>query len=62
MNGDGKRDVLWRNVSTGENYIWHLDGAMVFGGGALPAVTDQNWKIVPQGFYYRPQHLRKPSM
>ena len=46
VNGDGRPDVLWRNTSTGENYIWYLDGVTVLGGGSLPPVTDQNWKAV----------------
>ena len=33
MNGDGKPDILWRNASTGENYVWYLDGVTVLGGG-----------------------------
>ena len=46
FNEDGKPDILWRNTSTGENYIWYLDGVTVLGGGSLPPVTDQNWKAV----------------
>ncbi len=46
FNGDGKPDILWRNAATGENYVWYLDGVTVLGGGSLPMVTDQNWKIV----------------
>ena len=22
FNGDGKPDILWRNTSSGENYVW----------------------------------------
>ena len=32
--------------STGENYVWYLDGVAVLGGGVLPMVADQSWKIV----------------
>ena len=46
FDGDGKPDILWRNASTGENYVWYLDGVTVLGGGSLPTVADQNWKIV----------------
>ena len=46
FNGDSKPDVLWRNLSTGENYIWYLDGVAVLGGGSLPMVADQNWSVV----------------
>jgi hypothetical protein len=46
FNNDGKPDILWRSTSTGENYIWSMNGATVTGGVALPTVVDQNWKIV----------------
>ncbi len=46
INGDGKPDILWRNASTGENYVWYMDGVTVLGGGNLPMVADQNWKVV----------------
>src|SRR5436853_300385 len=28
-DGDGKADLLWRNSSTGENYIYPMDGATI---------------------------------
>ena len=32
--------------TTGENYVWYMDGVTVIGGGSLPAVADQDWKAV----------------
>src|SRR6267142_6865315 len=29
FDGDGKADILWRNTSTGENYIYPLDGTTI---------------------------------
>jgi len=26
FNGDGRADILWRNSSTGENYVWLMNG------------------------------------
>ena len=46
FNGDRNADILWRNTSTGENYVWYLDGVTVLGGGVLPTVSVQDWKIV----------------
>ena len=47
FNSDSKTDILWRNTSTGENSLWYMDGATIFGGGYLyPTVADLNWKIV----------------
>jgi hypothetical protein len=45
FNNDGKPDILWRNASTGENYIWYMSGSSVMGSSALPAVADLNWRI-----------------
>jgi hypothetical protein len=47
FNSDDKPDILWRNTSTGDNYVWYLDGVTVLSGGNLPTVADQNWTIVP---------------
>jgi hypothetical protein len=46
FNNDGKPDILWRNASTGETYVWYMDGVTVLGGGNLPMVADQNWQVV----------------
>ena len=46
FNGDSKPDILWRNTSTGENYVWYMDGVTVIGGGSPPSVADQDWKVV----------------
>src|SRR5438876_782482 len=29
FNGDGKSDILWRNSSTGENYVWLMNGTTI---------------------------------
>jgi uncharacterized delta-60 repeat protein len=46
FDGNGRPDILWRNASTGDNYVWYLDGVTVQGGGNLPTVADQNWNVV----------------
>ena len=42
-------DILWRNGSTGDNYVWYMDGVAVLAGGNLPTVADQNWSVVGIG-------------
>jgi hypothetical protein len=37
FNGDGKADILWRNVATGATSIWFMNGVMKIGGGATSA-------------------------
>jgi FG-GAP-like repeat len=60
FNGDGKTDVLWRNIVTGVNVVWYLDGKNFVGTGrnvldsslvkgrdfdVLFRVADVSWKI-----------------
>ena len=47
-NGDGKLDLLWHHQTTGELYVWTLDGTVTVGGSYLTpkAFADTSWKIV----------------
>jgi FtsP/CotA-like multicopper oxidase with cupredoxin domain len=49
FNGDGKIDILWRNLATGQNAVWYMNGSAYAGYVYLPAVTDLNWTIVSTG-------------
>ncbi|MBW4522495.1 MAG: VCBS domain-containing protein [Scytolyngbya sp. HA4215-MV1] len=49
FNGDGQSDILWRNLSTGANLIWQVNGTVVTANIALPSVTDPNWRIQATG-------------
>ncbi len=49
-NGDGKSDIFWRNAASGENYIFHMDGANIIGGGALATVPTA-WVVAGTGDY-----------
>jgi hypothetical protein len=52
FDADGKADILWRNTSTGENYLYPMDGTTILGTeGYLRTVTDQNWQIKGTGDY-----------
>jgi hypothetical protein len=33
FNGDGRADLLWRNSSTGENYIFFMNGTAILAEG-----------------------------
>lgn len=50
FDGDGKAEVLWRNLTTGQNAIWQLNNFAI-GNSALidPVITDANWKLVTTG-------------
>jgi hypothetical protein len=46
-DGDGRADILWRNTSTGENYIWPMDGLTILSGeGYIHTVSDLDWTVV----------------
>jgi hypothetical protein len=50
FNGDGRADVFWRNVQTGENYIHLMDGTQILpASGPSPTVADQSWRVVAFG-------------
>jgi hypothetical protein len=45
FDGDGKADIFWRNGSSGENYLYPMDGTTIKPTeGYLRTVGDQNWK------------------
>ncbi len=49
FNGDGKPDILWRNLgqsaNRGKNVTWFMDGVTRTGVGTLPTSTGLDWKI-----------------
>ena len=50
FGGDGRSDVLWRNTSTGENYLYPMNGRTILGGeGYLRTVADLNWTVAGIG-------------
>src|SRR5687767_4373604 len=50
VNADGRADVVWRNGTTGENYLYPLNGKQVLPAeGYLRAVADQRWNIAGIG-------------
>jgi FG-GAP-like repeat/FG-GAP repeat len=51
FNADGKTDILWYNTSTGQVYVWFMDGAVQSSGSFLTpsAVTDKSWQIMQVG-------------
>jgi hypothetical protein len=45
LNGDGKADLVWRNISTGANYAWFMDGSTLASSAPLEPVPVQTWKL-----------------
>jgi peptidyl-Asp metalloendopeptidase len=50
VNADGKPDILWQNQSTGQLYVWLMNGTTQASGSFLSPsqVADLNWKVVPR--------------
>jgi hypothetical protein len=50
FGGDGRSDILWRNASTGENYVYPMNGTTILAGeGYLRTVADLNWTVAGIG-------------
>ena len=45
FTGDGKADLVWRNMVSGQNVIWQMDGATVTNSFTIPQVVDLNWSF-----------------
>ncbi|KJU83281.1 FG-GAP repeat-containing protein [Candidatus Magnetobacterium bavaricum] len=49
FNGDGKSDVLWHNIVSGDIYAWSMNGTIINNISALSVGQDIRWKIVSVG-------------
>jgi hypothetical protein len=49
FGGDGRSDILWRNISSGENYAYFMTGVSIVNEGYLRTVADQDWQVAAVG-------------
>jgi len=49
FDGNGKADILWRNGTTGENYIYFMDGLTISTEGYTRTAADLNWQVAGTG-------------
>jgi hypothetical protein len=50
FDGDGMADLLWRNATSGQNYLFPMDGTAIQAGeGYLRSVSDPSWHIAGVG-------------
>src|SRR5260221_262655 len=49
FDGDCMSDIVWRNIATGENYIWLMNGLTIASQGNVTTVTDPAWQIQGMG-------------
>jgi hypothetical protein len=50
FDGDGKSDILWRNSSTGQNWLYEMNGATIANSAGVNTVPIA-WEIVGDGDY-----------
>ena len=48
FNGEGPPDILWRNISKSDNYLWCLNDSAVADGDIAPPLADTVRRIEPQ--------------
>jgi hypothetical protein len=53
FNFDGRADILWRHVTSGENVVWYMNGSVLISGTFLnpPSLPDVGWRMVATGDY-----------
>ena len=49
FNGDGKADILWRNIDSGVNQLWLMDGTTRSGVAGLATLSDKAWTVTGTG-------------
>ena len=50
FDGDGKSDILWRNSTTGQVYLWFMNGTTITSSGSVTYVSS-DWVIQGVGDY-----------
>jgi alpha-tubulin suppressor-like RCC1 family protein len=48
-DGDRKADILWRNTSTGQNWLWTMNGRSIIKSASITNISDLRWQIVGRG-------------
>lgn len=56
FNDDADIDILWRNISTGANVVWFMNGTDWEGSVELIPVPDLTWQIVATGDFDQDTH------
>src|SRR5689334_9118339 len=46
LDGDGTPDLVWWNQSSGQVYLWKMNGAAVAAALPIATVADLSWRLV----------------
>ncbi len=50
-DGDGRADILWRNMATGQNWMYMMDGATIMSSVGINTVAGPDWQVAGNGDY-----------
>jgi len=45
FDGNGKADILWQNSTSGQLYVWLMNGTTLVSSGSPATVSDTTWLI-----------------
>jgi hypothetical protein len=51
FNGDGRSDLLWRNVASGQWYGMLMNGGAIASQGMIHVEANTAWKVIATGDY-----------
>ena len=49
VDGDGKSDILWRHNTTGQLFVWMMDGVNISSSQSIGTVSELGWQIQQVG-------------
>jgi hypothetical protein len=47
FNRDGRDEIIWRNVNTGEVAMWEVNGHQLLNGAVFTQTSSPSWHIQP---------------
>ncbi|KJU85964.1 FG-GAP repeat-containing protein, partial [Candidatus Magnetobacterium bavaricum] len=51
FDGDGKADILWQDIVSGDVAMWLMDGVKIVGGGLVSHGLPNAWQILAVADY-----------
>src|SRR5947207_5643495 len=45
FDGEGDADIVWRNSTSGENYLYPMNGLTIARPGSINSLSDEAWQV-----------------